>query len=54
MIIVGMAGGLITSIILENVEDSRKYIDKFIKYLMGISMLSLVILFFIFAYKKKI
>ena len=43
MIIVGMFGGLITSIILENVEDSRKYIDRFIKFLMGISMLALVI-----------
>lgn len=44
MIIVGMVGGLITSLILENLEDSRKYIDRFIKYLMGISMLALVIL----------
>ena len=42
MIIVGMTGGLIASALLELFEDSRKYIDKVIKALMGISMVALV------------
>jgi len=42
MIIVGMTGGLIALALLELFEDSRKYIDKVIKVLMGISMVALV------------
>ena len=44
MILVGMVGGLIASVILELFEDSRKYIDKIIRALMAIAMVSLVIL----------
>ena len=44
MILVGMVGGLIASVILELFEDSRKYIDKIIRALMSIAMVSLVVL----------
>jgi len=44
MIIVGMVGGLLASVLLELFEDSRKYIDRIIRILMGIAMVSLILL----------
>ncbi len=42
MILVGMLGGMVSSIVIEHVKDVKKYMDYFIKSFITISTVGMV------------